>query len=84
MRTIRAYRATEYIKLRAEYKVMGWNPCPPNPLQHTNDRMTLENYAAKGSDNVHEARKRCALKYSSDPTTRLPWMSNYVVVPDHH
>ena len=84
MRTIRAYRATEYIKLRTEYKVMGWSPSPPNPLQHTNDRMTLDNYAEKGSDNVHEARKRCALKYAGCSTTRLPWMSNYMVVPNLH
>ena len=83
MRTIRAFRATQYVKLKAEYKAMGWKPAPPNPLQHTNDRMTLDNYAEKGSDNIHEARKRCALKYGGNPKTRLPWMAEYAVAENH-
>ena len=32
MRTARATRATEWIKLREEYRLMGWEPAPLNPL----------------------------------------------------
>ena len=70
MRTIRSYRATEYIRLKAEYKVMGWTPLPPNPLQHLTDTTTLLHYAAKDSDSLWEARKRCKEKYGSDPEKR--------------
>ena len=52
MRTIRAYHATVYVMLKAEYEVMGWKPLPPNPLQHLSDSTTLEHYAAKGSYNM--------------------------------
>ena len=52
MRTARAFRATEYIKLVTEYRQMKWEPLPHNPLQHANDSMTLERYAAKGVDSA--------------------------------
>jgi hypothetical protein len=32
MRSIRCWHATEWVKLRAEYIVMGWKNIPPNPL----------------------------------------------------
>ena len=34
MRTSRAYRATEWIKLVTEYRFMKWKPEPLNPAQH--------------------------------------------------
>ena len=70
MRTVRAKRATEYIKLRAEYRVMQWSPEPPNPLQHLSDRTTLTYYAERGSDSIWEARLRCVQKYGKDPKKR--------------
>ena len=37
---------------------------PPNPLQHEKDAKTvIQNYAAKGADDVFEARRRCWQKY---------------------
>ena len=52
LRSIRAFRATEWLKLYTEYKVMGWVPEPPNPLTHTNPKTVIEHYATKGSDNL--------------------------------
>ena len=77
MRTIRAYRATEWVKLDTEYKVMNWRPAPPNPLQHRDRKTAIENYAAKGSDDIQEAYKRCLEKYGNDPELRQPWMDKY-------
>ena len=51
MRSIRAYRATEWLKLFTEYKVMKWVPEPPNPLTHTNEKTVKDHYATRGSDN---------------------------------
>ena len=34
MRSIRAYYATEWVKLVYEYRYMRLEPEPPNPLQH--------------------------------------------------
>ena len=34
MKSIRKFRATEWVLLYSEYKVMEWKDCPPNPLQH--------------------------------------------------
>ena len=70
MRTIRAARATEWVLLYKEYEVMEWKPYPPNPLQHTNIKMTLAKYATKGVDELLEARRRCVVKYSGDPMLR--------------
>lgn len=32
LRSMRAFRATEWLMLVTEYKIMGWDPEPPNPL----------------------------------------------------
>lgn len=56
MRSIRAYHATEWVKLVTEYRLMNWKPEPLNPLQHETERMTKEHYAAKGSDRIVEAQ----------------------------
>ena len=58
-RTVRALRATQYIKVCMEYKTMKWEPFPPNPLMHESTKMTIDKYAAKGCENIYEARKRC-------------------------
>jgi len=74
LRTLRAYRATEWMQLVTEYKIMGWEPLPPNPLQHETDATTKRHYAAKGCDSEWEARKRICEKYYDNPTLRTPWM----------
>ena len=48
MRTVRSYKATEWVKLVHEYRLMKWKPEPLNPLQHEGDKMTLEHYATRG------------------------------------
>ena len=78
MRTIRAAKATEWILLQQEYEVMKWKPRPPNPLQHTSLRMTIEKYAIKQSDNQWEAKRRCVEKYGGDPTLRQEWMNEWL------
>ena len=40
MRSIRCYRATEWVKKRAECKILG-DMEPPNPLQHEKDAKTV-------------------------------------------
>ena len=70
LRTVRALRATQWVMLMKEYKVMDWEPAPPNPLQHVNIKTTLERYAVKGCDNEHEARVRCNNKYKNNPLLR--------------
>ena len=35
LRTVRALRATQFVKLLKEYQVMKWEPMPLNPLTHT-------------------------------------------------
>ena len=77
LRSIRAYRATEWLKLKTEYKVMGWYPEPPNPLSHTTDRTIIQHYAAKGSDNEWEARRRCFNRYNDIPALRQTWMDDW-------
>ena len=74
LRTVRALRATQFIQLLAEYKVMGWKPTPPNPLQHKNIKMTVEKYALKDCDDDYTARDRCVDKYYDDATLRQSWM----------
>ena len=74
LRTVRALRATQYVQLLAEYKVMRWKPEPPNPLQHKNIKMTVEKYALKDCDDVYTARDRCLDKYYNDATLHQSWM----------
>ena len=63
MRSIRCYRATEWVKECAECKVLNW-PEPPNPLQHEKDSTTVKKYyAQRGADCRLEAFKRCREKY---------------------
>ena len=65
MRSIRCYRATEWVMECAECKVLKW-PEPPNPLQHEKDSMTVKrNYAQRGADSELEAYRRCREKYSA-------------------
>ena len=54
MRTARAYRATEWVKVVTEYRLMKWEPEPLNPLQHESEKMTMEHYALKGIDSKWE------------------------------
>ena len=75
MRSIRKYRATEYVKLLTDYVTMGWAPLPSNPFQHTDLRMTISRYAAAGSDNKVQSQLRCFEKYKDDPKHRKPWMA---------
>jgi hypothetical protein len=64
MRSIRCWHATEWVKMRTEYFIMGWeDKVPPNPLQHEDYKTTLIYYAQKGSDNREEAYERCLDKY---------------------
>ena len=74
MKSIRKYRATEWVKLVTEYKVMKWHPLPPNPLQHKSASMTLAVYAEEGADNELKARRRCVDKYGGGPVLRQDWM----------
>lgn len=78
LRTIRAYRATEWVKLVMQYRVMGWTPEPPNPLSHTQWKTTLDNYAAKGCESEQEARRRCFDIYYKHPKLRQPWMDEWL------
>ena len=63
MRSIRATRATEWLRMRAEYKVMGWSFELPNPLQHCSDDTTRRYYAEKQCEDELQARVRCIDKY---------------------
>ena len=78
MRTIRAAKATEWILLKKEYEVMKWEPHPPNPLQHTNEKMTIAKYATKGSDHSFNAKLRCVKKYGDNPDLRQDWMNDWI------
>ena len=78
MRTARAFRATEWIKLVTEYRLMGWSPEPLNPLQHVGDKMTLEHYATRGIDSQWEVQKRCCVKYAGDEEKRQEWMAPWM------
>ena len=59
MRTARAKRASDWILVNEEYKLMKWEPRPLNPLQHETEKMTIEHYAKRGSLNVWETQRRC-------------------------
>ena len=74
LKTARALKATQWVMLLEEYKVMKWEPHPPNPCLHIKMTTTTERYAQKGIDNVFEARLRCVKKYGSNPSLRQPWM----------
>ena len=74
LRTVRALRATQWVKLFAEYKEMGWSPMPPNPLSHKDAKMTLKKYALKDCDDVYAARDRCVENYGSNAKLRQSWM----------
>lgn len=74
LRNIRAYRATEWVKLVTEYKIMKWEPMPPNPLQHESEMTTRRHYAAQGSESEWDARKRIVEKYYDNEALRQPWM----------
>ena len=78
LRTVRAFRATEYIKLLKEYEVMGWRPEPINPLSHTDLKTTLKYYAETGADEVLAARLRCIEKYYETHSQDHPWMREQV------
>ena len=45
LKTVRALRASHWVKLLEEYKVMKWEPEPPNPLAHTTIKTTMDRYA---------------------------------------
>ena len=77
MKSIRKYYATEWIKTQKEYEVMNWSPAPPNPLQHTTIKTTIEKYAELGSNNIWEARKRCYEKYGKTEIEIQPWMKSW-------
>ena len=78
LRSIRAYRATEWIKLVMEYKRMRWSPEPPNPLSHTDWKTARDHYATKGCDNEWEASKRCVDKYFKYDSLKQSWMDPWV------
>lgn len=63
MRSIRCYRATEWVRECAECKVLKQLE-PPNPLQHEKNSLTVKkNYAQRGADSELEAYRRCREKY---------------------
>ena len=74
LRSIRAKKATDWVKLCAEYKVMGFNDEPSNPLQHETDATTRTYYAEKGSDSMLEARQRCIIKVNAGVWESQEWM----------
>ena len=78
LRTVRAFRATEYIKLLKEYEAMDWEPKPINPLSHTDLKTTLKYYAEMGADDILEARLRCIEKHYSTHAKDHPWMREQV------
>ena len=78
MRTARAYRATEWVKLVTEYRYMKWTPEPLNPLQHKTMQMTLDRYSAKDENQLWKVQTRCVEKYAMDPARYQDWMAPYV------
>ena len=79
LKSLRAYRATEWVKLFMEYKKMGWKPEPPNPLAHTDMGTTLKNYAMKGCNSEMEASARCIEKYSHREDLCQPWIKKWLL-----
>ena len=45
LKTVRALKATQWVMLLEEYKVMKWEPHPPNPCFHIKMTTTTERYA---------------------------------------
>ena len=80
MRSIRAKKATDWVRLCSEYKVMGFPDEPSNPLQHESDSTTRIYYAEKGSDNMLEARKRCIDKVKAGIWDQQPWMKMWLQI----
>ena len=78
MRSVRAFRATEWVELDTEYKMMDWKDPPRNPLQHLNVKTTLKKYAELGSNDENSAKHRCIRKYYGDESKRQPWMEDLV------
>ena len=83
LRSIRAFRATEWVKLDMEYKMMKWKDPPRNPLQHLNVKTTLKKYAEQGSNDENSAKQRCIEKYYRDESKRQPWMDGWVAEFPH-
>ena len=77
LRSVRAMRATEWVKEFMEFKVMGWTPAPPNPLTHTEWSTTLKYYAVKGSEDEWQARRRAFAKYADDPNKQADWFPQH-------
>lgn len=63
MRSVRCYIATKWVKLVAEYKAMGWEMPPENPLQHTTPNLARSTYAELNASDENQAKKRCLEKY---------------------
>ena len=77
LRSLRCMRATEYVRLLLEYLVMGWEPKPLNPTNHTSLKTTLANYAEAGCDDPIAVRVRCVHKFQSDADKRQDWMDGW-------
>lgn len=56
MRSVRCYQGTKWVKLLAEYTVMGWKMPPLNPLQHTTPKLTMSTYAEANANDENQAR----------------------------
>ena len=63
MRSVRCYQATKWVKLCTEFKVMGWEMPPENPLQHTTPALARSTYAEADAGDENRARQRCLKKY---------------------
>ena len=78
MRTARAFRATEWVRLVTEYRYMKWKPEPLNPLQHKKMDMTLDRYSVKDENQEWKVQMRCVEKYATVPHLYQDWMAPYV------
>ena len=63
MWSIRAYYATEWVKLIQEFQLIKWEPESPNPLQLESKSMTLQRYDEKGVNSAADTSQRCLNKY---------------------
>ena len=77
LRSLRCMRATEYVRLLKEYEIMGWEPKPLNPTNHTSLKTTLVKYAEDGCEDMIAARVRCVHKYKNDTDKRQEWMDGW-------
>ena len=82
MRSIRATKATDWVKLCAEYKAMGFADEPSNPLQHESDATTRTYYAEKGSDSMLAARQRCITKVKNGVWESQEWMKMWDMITE--